>query len=94
MRIKKSISDLPQEIDINQNAQEDIVTETINEDIDSENQEADAQESQLDQTQDNSDIFIARNGPQTTELETSGILSTEDDEEVQNSFPRTEFTKR
>jgi len=91
MRIKKSISDLPQEIDINQNAQEDIV---INEDIDSENQEADAQESQLDQTQDNSDIFIARNGLQTTELETSGILSTEDDEEVQNSFPRTEFTKR
>jgi lipid II:glycine glycyltransferase (peptidoglycan interpeptide bridge formation enzyme) len=90
MRIKKSISDLPQEIDINQNAQEDIV----NEDIDSENQEADAQESQLDQTQDNSDIFIARNGLQTTELETSGILSTEDDEEVQNSFPRTEFTKR
>jgi len=91
MRIKKSISDLPHEIDIDQNAQEDIVT---NEDIDSENQEADAQESQLDQTQDNSDIFIARNGIQTTELETSGILSTEDDEEVQNSFPRTEFTKR
>jgi hypothetical protein len=91
MRIKKSISDLPHEIDIDQNAQEDIVT---NEDIDSENQEADAQESQLDQTQDNSDIFIARNGLQTTELETSGILSTEDDEEVQNSFPRTEFTKR
>jgi hypothetical protein len=89
MRIKKSISDLPQEIDINQNAQEDILTET-NEDIDSENQEADAQESQLDQTQDNSDIFIARNGLQTTELETSA----EDDEEVQNSFPRTEFTKR
>jgi hypothetical protein len=91
MRIKKSISDLPHEIDIDQNAQEDIVT---NEDIDSENQEADAQESQLDQTQDNSDIFIARNGLQTTELETSRILSTEDDEEVQNSFPRTEFTKR
>ena len=90
MRIKKSISDLPHEIDIDQNAQEDIVTE----DIDSENQEADAEESQLDQTQDNSDIFIARNGLQTTELETSGILSTEDDEEVQNSFPRTEFTKR